>query len=479
MKRKFKYVSVLACAALVAGLTSCSKDDVGENNGTGNGTVIAGLPTKLELALNMSETRADAPGKTLEGVEEENKIGEISLWIYDANDPIGNKATVVHTSDFTAEANGAKKIDIETTSGNKVIFVGVNLPESIKGSITSAGRDGIDRVIYQVPVNGLSEVQINGKNHFAMFTKNKATCTLIPQDDLTQPTPAENKITVQVERLVAKIAVAKNNPVQTDAVTATGKLGGSFDTDNMEYSVKQINRYSYVTRQSTDPNYGGFMYGWDYATQTQTGPFPDAEYGLEAFSNELGYKAVTEVTSTNNTEAYWNQSVNRFYTPENLEEIGRLGSNTYAVIKVKYTPQAGKVTGTPAKAGDFVTLIDAAHNTTEFYATVAEAEAAKAAKVAGPGVSAPDGWEVSGLYEEGYNYYRVYLIKSSGYNVSRNTFYRVRVNSITDLGRWRDTNPGPGGPEEPGKPIEENDTKMDVTIEVLPWYLYDVEEHNL
>lgn len=467
MKKNFRYAGLLACAALAVGLTGCSKED---NNPQGNsGSNVAGLPAKVELSIEMAQTRSGL----LNGIAEENKIGEISIWIYDANDPTGKKSTIVHSSTFDAQTKGVKKIDIETTSGPKNIYVGVNLPASMKSIITSAGRDGVNNVIYQIPLNELSQVNIGGETYFAMFAQNVQTATLEAQEKLSDPTPEANKIKLTVERLVSKIAVGKNSAVETMAVTSNAEMGGAFDTDNMEYSVKQINKSTFITRQSIDPNYDGFAYGWDYTTSSGTGPDVTADYGLEAFSNELGYQKMTVVAGLNDTEEFWNKDVNRFYTPENLERVGRLGSNTYAVIKVKYTPDpANMKPGTAAKAGDFVTLKDQ-NNKIEFYPSVADAETARQAK------TTPADWVVSGLYEEGYNYYRVYLVKETEYNVVRNTFYRVRVNSINDLGSWRESNPGPGGPEEPGKPIEEDNTKVDVTIEVLPWYMLDVVETEL
>ncbi|WP_239059559.1 Mfa1 family fimbria major subunit [Bacteroides sp. 224] len=412
----------------MAGFTSCSNDsDVEAPAPSEKGTAT------VDIKLNIPSTRGSS---NYIGTSEESAIKEISVWIYDVKD---GSTTVSHKK----VANGASVTGIETTAGEKVIYVGANLPATIKGNITSAGKDLITSYVHNITMTDLANDVAN--NGIAMFAQTSLSANLVATPEGTTTTPNANKLTVKVERMVAKIAVAQ----KTDIVFATG-----FET-TLDFTVKQTNRYIFTTKQETDPNYNGYLYSWN---GTKSVIEAGATYGPEQFENSQNYLAVKAVADGADGDA-WSANVNSFYVPENMEVLGRMGSNTYVSIRARY--------GTTT----FWTINDATTN------------ALKSIETSKPTAAAD---EVVYEYKDGYCYYRVYPIKETGYNVHRNDYYRVKINEIKGLGAPNDETEYTEDPDKepdpfypPGKPIDETNALVDVTVEVMNWVLFDEEEHVL
>lgn len=422
---KSKFLSMLAAAALLVGVTSCNNDD--ELSG-----VQGGEPTflKLNVSFQVPGTYATADDNATDA---ESAVKTVSVFIFEkASGLLVSKGSLA-TTDFTQSADGLKDVytataKIATTTGEKTIYVGVNLPASMDFDLgTSLGHMKTD-------VQTTSATLLtNTTNGFAMFSSTDVNATLVKTDHADYGT--NNTVTVPVERMSVKVALQA-------AATLNLATGGGV-LSNVEYAIKQSNKKTFRFKNvdglaTKDPNWATYA----------TGDF-------ESFTN---YVAINASTITDNKNLVVK------YALENTSERHLEKEVTYASVRASFVPNAfldgtgvskGSNVGQPAKTFWLVQTNDGVKNyfdvSTEAddYMTINDVAAKAPVKVE---------------YTNGRCYYNLFLNPNGGYNAIRNAFYKATITQIIAPG-----NPNVG-PKNPEQPIEAP-TDITVNFEIQPWVM--------
>lgn len=428
MKTKFKYLMVLT-AALVLGLSSCSKDD--EQTG---GTVIVdnGKPTNMTLAITSPRTYATAdPNAT----EAEAALNTVDVFIYNTSHTLVKHATLL-LADFTLSSSSTTDVytaitKIPTTTGAKQIYVGVNLTAPVTASILANGVSAVNSIA------NVSEIT-NITTGFVMFSQEPTLATLVAND-----TDPANKVTATVKRLVAKVAMQAGSGL---SLNITGGV-----ISDVDVAMKQINKRYFPLpfidgAIVKDPN-------WESAAAgvIKTADFYDSNAYLPI--NVSGV-AVKDLVAN--------------YVTENTSENQFEDENSYASVRAKFVPTTLKTytNGTDATGG-FSDLTNTGNAVATFYrlplangTSVFAAELNILTDYATANSLSPAAIKT---YTDGFAYYNVFLNTQNNYNVFRNDFYKITVNRINGLGNNI-------AEDVTHQPLEDP-TNISVNIEVTPWNL--------
>ncbi len=423
MKANFKYVMLMA-AALTMGLSSCSNEsDVVDD------TSKEGVKTYASIKFSSPSTYATSHT----GTTEESTIKTIDVFIYNSGGFLKDYKHFASTS-FAESSPGSgvweTKELMETTSGAKQIYVGINLPAAISTSLSTTNKTlaALTSVAHTITV-----AQIATDNNFAMGSDVKSA-TFTPWDGVTGTMPTGNAITVDVKRFAAKFTVEKKN-----GLALTNVDGGTLS--DLQFALGQMNLSTYAAQKivnSTiqDPN---------HITSTEG-------EGL------TGAPIATDYSDVNDAGSFLAAK----YAPENTNDNVIAGNLTYVSVSAKFAP-ANVVTGTTGNwnketphgtNGKFWSIKTTTGNL--YFKTDTEA-AAYAAEYLIPAANIVE-------YTSGICYYTVYVNKANNYDVFRNDFYQVTVNEIMGLGDKEE------GPVIPTNPVDLT-TKIKVEVKVAPWNL--------
>ncbi|MCD8080805.1 MAG: Mfa1 family fimbria major subunit [Bacteroides sp.] len=446
MKKTFKYAWLMV-AALAVGLWSCSKSDDTPDK---RGDVTEGKAATVQLRLAFPQTyAADVNAK-----DTENEVKKVYLYILNAD----NGAIVTYqefdVADLTPNGNNNyTSSSIRTTSGNRKIFAGVNLPIAMRNNISQNGLSAIDETtVYDL---GLGELNDTTGIGFSMFSTQVLEKTLLSDED----SPTGNSITIEVERMVGKVSVV------ADLGTVGTCTDGSGTLEDLAFDLGIINKKTYVLQYMDggiikDPNYAGYAHSG--------GIFAPGSYDETDFYDFTGsYLDVDDISETDNSV------LNAKYAPENTADLALQGSNTYISLKGYFVPtQFSDDQGDPKSVtytkGEGFWTVDDATNGLKFFDDRDEA-ADYAENILG--IPATDVDDVIVEYADGICYYNLYVSKANGYNFLRNNYYKATVTAVNSLG-----NPDPG-PEDPDQPVDGDLATIEVEIDIVPWNLI-LEDHE-
>jgi len=440
-----KNLFLCMAAALIVSLAGCSKDDV---SGTQNpDDVTAGTEATVVLNLSFPQTyAADANATT-----EETAVKNVDVFVINPSTGgiITHKNLTNGDQDLDDKTNNVWQATVKTTSGEKQILVGVNLPNSIRSVIAQNGLSGADENTVHTLTYGLLNDATAG---FAMFSTEVLEQELYSDEEITADPTLDNELSIQVERMVAKVGVvAPSGGVDTTPVT-----DGTF-TGDYEFTLGKVNKKTYAMQYTDglgvirDPNYLSAEYkespGFD--NTDFFGPLDDPD----GYVNVV----VSPVVSTDFK-----------YASENVADLALKGTNTYVSVKAVFIPDNfSDATGTETTntnstgvsfwtvtRGDDVKYFDT-ETTADQYVTN------------GGGIKSAE-------YVDGECYYNSYLSYANGYNVLRNNYYKVTITKINSLGS---PNPDVDDDEEE-EPIDGDFASIDVLIDIVPWTVVD-EDHEL
>ncbi len=430
---KFYFKSVFFAAALMAGFASCSNEDGLDNPAT----VDEGTPTAFSLVIGQPKTYAtDATNAT----DAEVAINTIDVYIF-GTDNVFQKRQTIAVDDFTKNGNVyTSNKAIKTTTGNKYIYVGVNLPDDVANAIPTQGVN----VAYNIA--NVTELNTAG---FAMFNTYKATPTTLVADPTGDG--SANKVEISVARILSKVMVVKNF---SSNEVAGGRIG------DLEFSVGNINKkyFIYPTANNEDPNY-------DTVANTDWG---NNFYHLFGTLESDKYKNVNEDLDNMKLAA-------AHYIMENTSSAKVKNDHTYANIRMTFIPDEmvtynegdtepiAKVPAAGTPGDDFYT---AQKNGKLYYFSDKD----QAVKWAGEANVVK--------YTDGKCYYRVFLTGSDNeYNVLRNTIYKVSIATVAGIGKGTpglDGGGGEEGGEEGGEDID-TPTNMKVEVKIENWNIENQE----
>lgn len=444
MKVKFKY-AIMAVAALTLGLTSCSNDDEVTGGGTDNGK-----ETYMKVSINFPSannprTRAVATDDQ-NATDDEADVKTVDVYLYS-----GSGAYISHTrfdaSKFTADAqsNGEDKYTatekIQTTTGEKNVHVGINLPSSVASAIEYKPMSDLATVATSMTRAEMTDLS-NGLPMFSSIPAN----TILVEDD----TQAANTVTVKVERLVAKVTVESDPTMVVAGVPGT--LG------NLKFAIYNFNEKQFLVQGASsfykDPN-------WDELPTIPTGDF--SQPSTSDWAAVLDGKTITS-PSVDDYEA--------LYASENTSEGKRKGEITRVVVRATFIPATITVyTNNTNKSEGYSTTTNSTSIAGTFYAVTPSVSAGTSYFI-NPSVAADFATDKGGIvdtYTDGYAYWHMYLNKDAAagdtrYDVLRNDYLKCNITRIVAPGRSK---PDITYPEDGYKP--DADTNITTNIEVLFW----------
>ncbi len=422
MKANFKYVMLMA-AALTMGLSSCSNEsDVVDD------TSKEGAKTYASIKFSSPSTY----GTLQTGTTEESTINTVDVFIYNVGGFLKDYKQFTNFSDAGSGVWETAEL-METTSGAKQIYVGINLPAAISTSLSTTNKTlaALTSVAQTITV-----ADIATNNNFVMGS-DVNSATFIAWDGVTGSMPAANAITVDVKRFASKFTVEEN------ASLALANVDGGTLSD-LQFALGQVNLSTYAAQKKVgtaieDPN---------YAAPSTAGD------GL------AGAPVAADYSTVNAAGTAINMLVAK-YAPENTNDNVLAGNLTYVSVSAKFAPTnvltgtAGNWTVTPhGTIGDFWCIKTTTGSL--YFKSVTEADA-YAAEYLIPTANVVE-------YAGGACYYTVYVNKAKNYDIFRNDFYQVIIDEIMGLGNSAE------GPKAPTNPIDLT-TKIKVEVKVSPWNL--------
>lgn len=460
MERKlFSKVIMTMTAAAVMGLASCSN----ENVPMGGDLTPQGEPTSMKLVLDLSGGAYSRATQDDNATEEEKKIKNLNVYIYDANG-IFEKEHEIPFDQLTDDGENkyVTANQLDATTGQKTIYVGANMTDAMKqimkaNSVQALAKKGV----------GAALTEITDNNGFVMFSTTAAGNTLKALD-ANQPNqlPAENQVTVKLQRLAAKIAVGMS------ANTPDIQKGAAGTIDELGFLVDNINKMYYLT-------YGG-VDGGNTPAATDANMFVKDyhknNFEFAAWDNTPEFK---NITPNDANKATWKTA----YAAENLTADKFIKGVTRIVVKGQFTPKSGIVVGGTAGQRTFKETdghIAKGANYYMFnlpeaggYAFFNEADATDEILkewLASIGITDQgkqnEAIAAKVLYTKGMNYWWITVNDNRG-DITRNKFYRADITSIWAPGR----NDGKFDDIKDKNDVVDEETNITVKITVEPWTL--------
>ena len=435
--------SVLATlTALSIGVSGCISESMPATDEKPEYT--HGEPTKMSLTLNLGSATVTRAGGDANATDDEVLVKELSLFIYDGNGTL-EKDYEIPRDQLSADAGGNKFTTkpLETSTGSKTIYVGLNMTGAMKQVMKANSVNTLDRAV----VTGTLEELTNKQDGFAMFSiVGKTADFQVTAKD--EEIPQANKVEVQVQRLAAKIAVGYQKPYEVYG-EETGTL------KDLVFVVDNINKKFYLPNNLSDPK----------------DPNMKAEdYNAADFFTISDYDNLQEMQSViEGNKENWNTA----YSSENIVGDKKIKGMTRVVVKGAFVPSQymTKETGTwgnKANTGNdpetFI-LLDIPGEGKVFFKEGTDDDVLKAYLKEEIGIADN---ELQGkldqyrkTYQDGMNYWWVTMPEGS---VIRNNFYQVAIRSIMVPGRPK----GEFTEEDKDKEITE-DTNIEVTVNIEPW----------
>jgi hypothetical protein len=388
----------------------------------------------------------------------EATIDDVDVFIYTAaGSYVSRNHFSVSAGDFKPVSGGvnADKYDydagtkISTTTGAKLVFVGLNLPSTLASGLENKPVTELTAV-----AKSFIHTQLATQgSKLPMFSKmSSAAATFVADEN----DPANN-IDVDVERMVAKVTVELSPSLNESAVPGT--------LDDYTFAINNFNLISFMVQGDSpfkDPNWDSYTAG-DFAQAVSTPSTPTTDKYIPVVTTQANIKDLdalyaSENTSYNKTKGEITRvTVRASFIPDKI-----------LVFKDPQDPSKGIEPSDPVTEGytdpePFWSVTPSVAEATSFFYDEDVANAFIAEYViANPG-STPSKVE----YPEGYCYWNIFLNKASTTNqwdVLRNDFYRCTITRVAAIG-----NPTPDI-EDPGTPPD-TDTKITTNINVLFWNL--------
>ena len=475
-----KIKNLLLVALLAIGLVSCSNDDEPQVKNDGNAW------TSFSIALPSAKTTRADKGETEEGTKDEQAVEAVRVVLYNNN-------LVAYAFDLDVKTDGEANFN-----GNDVL-------ENATKSVFETKAQKVKKQDYQVlvilnPQGGIKEATNPGKSlvyletaidaNVEKFTGSNFLMTnaqglvTLSQDQLKESEEAAEKATdkvkVPVDRAVAKVFVSGTPKTVEGSGDKVELQGWALDVTNkkafyMRKMTKTFDGKAEVigderwARYAEDPNFGE-------VTKENRGDHFNYLRGIPSKLNTVGTADENAAYVLENTmEANWQN-----------EDL-----TTRVILKANYIPKGFEANDSWLSYKGFILSV------ADFNEKLALALALEDGKdLAGvpAGFTADmkelskdvqainEGKLVEGesfsknnlkYYFEGVNYYPVYIrhfedattdMQYGRYGVVRNNVYKLTINSITKPGE-----PEVVKPEEPGIPVDKEDSYVSFNVTVQPW----------
>jgi hypothetical protein len=426
-----KKLFLLAALATTA-MTSCEKgaDANGNEKEDAKMNVVISFPQAMGTRVNDSNASA-----------KDVAIESVTVFVFDQNGKAetGNGTTFLQ-QDFNVVSGNKFELKpdkrILTTAGSRRIYVGINLPTALKGAADEKA------LIAKASIVGLE-----GANSVAMLSK-VAARTLVSQKNDGDPTPANNVVSTEVERLVSKVAVIAGEnatwPLNEENGGGTGN-GNTFSVTPDKFSVGGLATTFYPVQRLSNGKLDT--------------PGDKVDDGVAQF-RDINPKGST-ISALDAFYVYEHSDPKQTYLQKDL---------TFAVVRAEFTFAKFAKTGTGGiEYEDAATLASGASvytfrvgNIT--YACRSEAIADQVKTALGVDLSTtPTDLYKADAAGKLYTYYHLFLNKdeTDRLAVKRNQFFSINVSGVRGLGSSEDV-------PDPDEPVVE-ETNLEVITDVLAW----------
>ncbi|MDV4044803.1 hypothetical protein CMT37_18480 [Elizabethkingia anophelis] len=417
MNRIFTNLLLAGTLGTAVTLTSCSTE---RNEPTPSKEVVG---QKAFINLSFSQHKLGTYAVDTNATADEVKITSADIFIFDKT----TGAMVKHQNILASGLNTVTdneyslKNPIETTTGDKVVLIGVNLPASMVTVINNAGNLAGAKQAVATLSTATELVNLDG---ISMFSTTEVSVT--PQSGTTE------SASVTVSRMVAKVTVS---------TPLTGRIevaGGYIDIPSLGFALGNINKTLYPIQQLSAS-------------------------GIPIVPNRAAAPSFFTLTPGSVYSAFSAGPAGGLYAVENSPKNVNATENetTYVSVKAAFIPKGfadsnGTVSANPntAIAATFWTA-DKGTGTAKFYfsnLTDATTYAGATGKVE--------------QYVGGICYYKVAVRTQDStskyiYSIKRNNYYKINITSILGLGSM---DPEAGATTPVPEPVN-----ITASITVQPW----------
>ena len=449
-----------ACVAALLGFGSCANQEGPE---TGNGTKGESTYASFKVSVASNGTRAEGDA----GLAEEQRIAQMQLYVF-AEGILEAHETV------TLDENG-KTTPIKITTGEKIIYA-IASPITGESSYLTTGDPAteIPAVVettkladFQAQLFHSLNTQIADENQFVMIGRSDKVAVVKCKEAEAE---TKNLVKIDVDRATAK-ALVKYVSEGENAVKVRETINATFS--DAKFLVAQAAKEMVMTP-------------YNQLAQIATGVYTPLGSKTDGNGTYSGYTGMPDVTDA--TEAVFKDACTDWssatkcsefeYFAENRTENPVTGNTTFALIRLKATPNViysgakantatNKVDLTPGSknaSGDFWTVVkhdaktgslvyasDAEYKILYFTSEAAANQYITAAKL-------PSDYAAY-KFTGGLVYYRVNLMTdkdsddlSLKYRVDRNCYYQINVTDIKALGAHDGGDVVPTDPDQPLDP---------------------------
>lgn len=511
MRKNFTAVALL-CATFMVGMTACNKSNQGPEVPQAGESSYAVLSIALPTANSTKAVDDVHQGDTYDGTVAENKVSSVLVGFYkggtcsariDLDATHDGAASGKFTGNDVADAsNGYKlvtkavKVPKIATSDSYDVVVFFNPTEEVKGRINKgASIEDLKRFSNydEAKVITTNGIMMSNAKGLVNITGDKLYETKEKAEEA-----AANKISVQVERAVAKVFVNPDIPATATGSIAGAKLalqGWQLDVTNLKYFPMR------VMDQAIKANSVGS------AAATLEDETADSQR-VNSYAKDPNFDAATTTIDANNFKYLAGSTLPAFYEAGYNDDQGhyvaentmapdaqKLRGTTLVVFKVKVTPTIGgaevdqyivykgvaytvddfktRVTNSATKTDEengmpsgFKTMVDGFADGTSSGVDIlnGKIDEGKAFKDEASGIS---------FYVDGVNYYHMPIrhftneqqaapMQYGRYGLVRNNIYKLTINSIKNF-----------GDPEVVEPEDENDDPetlfIAMSVELMPW----------
>lgn len=510
MRKNFTAVALL-CATLMVGMTACNKSNQGPEVPQAGESSYAVLSISLPNANSTRGVGDKHQGDFYDGTVAENKVSSVLVGFYKGGtcsaridlDATHDGATASKfTGDDVADASTGYKLVTKAVKVPKIaasdsydVVVFFNPTEEVKGRINQgASIEDLERfsnydATKVITTNGImmsnAKGLVNIKGEKLYNTKEEAEAK------------AAEKVSVQVERAVAKVFVNREIPTKAIGSIAGATLelqGWQLDVTNLKYFPMR------VMDQAIKEN------SKDGAAATLEDETADSQR-VNSYAKDPNFDAATTTIDANNFKYLAGSTLPDFYEAGYNDDQGhyvaentmapdaqKLRGTTLVVFKVKVTPTIGgaevdkyivykgvaytvddfkdRVTNTATKTDEqngmpagFKDAVDTYKNSTTSGVDILNGKIDE-------GKAFKDDSGIS-LYVDGVNYYHMPIrhftneqqaapMQYGRYGLVRNNIYKLTINSIKNF-----------GDPEVVEPEDENDDPetlfIAMSVELQPW----------
>lgn len=456
-------------AFMLMGLAACSSSTETLSSDCG---CDADAKAYIKVSIqNSTVTRADVDvsGKTVNGTNDENKINNISLYLFSQSSNYSGTFQGVYNMPVTGTETGAQPI--KTGSYNAYVIANGSTPMTLSATTSEADfLTAINNTSYTalrttVPTGGFI---MTSRTDNATATESAPYVPVEIKSTNTQTSPASLK--VSVERVVGRLEMKSENATNTyDVPSSTAKKATVTLTGYQIANVRNdFYLYRHVATDVTTPTtftYGnaGINYVIDPKTTFKTSTVP-TNYA-EWYSNSLNNMAASYTSMGTNTVDYATIG----YCNENTmaQDCQKKQYATAVVFEATIEPEPSAIYGATA----YILGNDLYYYNGKFYLNPTDLKTDKGIDVS---VATPEQMNTLGVkkFTGGKCYYKYFIrhldngkaseMGKMEFAIVRNNTYQMLVSSISAFG-------DPDAKVTPEDPIETSDVYLNVALTVRPW----------